>query len=101
MLDDTKLIKSILKNNFPNYKFSIQNKRPSQYIDSSDMTIIICDKSIEDEVVNILNKYTRGISIFKDDEYACRFGKICSEIYDISKEKFVDADIEFIEIKTK
>ena len=101
MLDDTKLIKLILKNNFPNYKISIQNKRPSQYIDGSDMIIVICDKYIKDEVINILNKYTKGISVIKNGEYACRFGRICSEIYDISKEKFVDADIEFIEIKTK
>ena len=65
------------------------------------MTIIICDKSIENEVVNILNKYTRGISVFKDGGYACRNGKIYSKIYDLSKEKFIDADIEFIKIKAK
>jgi len=99
LLDDTKLIKLILKNNFPNFRFSIQNKRPSQYY-GSDMTIIICDKSIEDEVVNILNKYTRGISIFKYGGYAYRSEKIYSKIYDILTEKFIEADIEFIKIKT-
>jgi len=101
MLDDTKLIKQILVQEFPNNKFSLKHKRPSNYIDSSDKIIITCKQEIKNNVKTAIDKYTNNIKIYESGSCASIGGDFCSKIYNTKSEKFVDADIEFIEIKSR
>lgn len=99
MIQDTKLIKQILKENFYGYKFSIQIKKPSQYIDYSDTIIIVCDKNIKDDVIKLIQQYISGIKIYNENSMASINRDADSKIYDILSKNWINVDAQFIMIK--
>ncbi len=63
---ETKTIKMLLSELFPNEIFSIQLKQPSSYVYNSDKIIIKCPNSVNtNDVIIALKQYAYGIDIFK------------------------------------
>lgn len=98
---ETKAIKTLLNELFPNQKFSIQFKQPSSYVSNSDKIKIKCPKSANiNNVITELKKYVYGIDIYKKGS----FGYI-SHINNIPYIEMpngnkVDMDmVEFIEVE--
>lgn len=61
---ETKTIKMLLNELFPNEIFSIQLKQPSSYVYNSDKIIIKCPNSVNtNDVIIALKKYVYGIDI--------------------------------------
>ena len=102
MREQTKAIKEILKSKYSTDKFKLQYKEPSNYVDSSDKIIVTCDKDIDiDEVINLLNKYTYGIQVYKQGSMAITCGNIEPKIYSVDMQSYTDADVmEFIEVRS-
>ena len=101
MRQETKLIKEILKKEYPDKRFKLQYRRPRNYIDSSDKINVICEKDMDiDEVIHILNNYTHAIEVYKKGSIgmiSCR--ETWSEIFSINENKYVECDLlEFIEV---
>jgi hypothetical protein len=99
MVEDTKLIKQILKEEFPNYKFSIRFKKPSQYIDYSDTIIVACNPDIRKDVIELVQQYTSGIGIYEKGSMTSVNGEVDPKIYNTLSEKWVEVNAEFIMIK--
>lgn len=100
--EQTKAIKEILKSKYPAEKFKVHYAETHNYIDHSDRIIVTCDRDIDiDKVINLLNKYTYGIQVYKQGSMATTGGNIEPKIYSVDMQSYTDADImEFIEIRS-
>lgn len=101
MRKETKLIKNILKSEYPNIVFSIRYKIASQYYDTSDKVIICVKEEKYENIKKLLSNYVKNIKITKYGELVSISGFSTPLIYDIKNNVWVDVDmLEFIEIKT-
>lgn len=101
MRKETKLIKEILKLHYPNNKFKFRYKVATNYVDSSDMLIVICDRWQDiDNIIYIINQNVFGIKVFKKGEIASIFiDDIESKIFSVKENKWIEAGLmEFIEV---
>ena len=102
MRQETRLIKEILKFEYPDKKFKFRYKTTHNYIDSSDTLIIICERRTDIEnIISTIKKYVDGIKVFKQGDIACIFNRyIESQILSIKTQEWIDAGLmEFIEIR--
>lgn len=98
--NETKIIQLLLKEIYPNKKFSIQLKRPSSYVSNSDKIKIKCPESInKKDVISTLKRYIYGIDIYEKGS----FGYIRhtnNTPYILMNDKKIDMDmVEFIEVQ--
>lgn len=64
---ETKVIKRLLGELFPNETFSIQLRQPSSYVYSSDKIKIKCPKSVKvNDVITALKHHVYGIDVFEE-----------------------------------
>ena len=98
---ETKVIKLLLKELYPNEIFSVQLKQPSSYISNSDKIKIKCPKSInKKDVIGTLKKYVYGIDVYENGNFGCmKHTNNISYIILMNGEK-IDMDmVEFIEVQ--
>lgn len=102
MREQTKAIKEILKSKYPAEKINVRYAETHNYIDQSDRIIVTCDRDVNiDEVINLLNKYTYGIQVYKQGSMATTYGNIEPKIYSVDMQSYIDADVmEFIEVRS-
>lgn len=66
MRDETKLIKTLLSDNFPNNKFYFKFCEANNYINSSDAIKIKCVSPCDlDEIISVLDANSKGMAIYK------------------------------------
>lgn len=104
MRQETKLIKDILNNEFPNQKFKFRYIQARNYIDSSDKIKITCEKNLDiEDVIKCISKYVLGIKTYRKGSVATIYEpynifnhpKIMSIVYG----EWIDVDVlEFIEV---
>lgn len=97
---ETKIIQLLLKEIYPNEKFSIQLKQPSSYVSNSDKIKIKCPESInKKDVISTLKRYVHGIDIYEKGS----FGYIRhtnNTPYILMNDAKIDMDmVEFIEVQ--
>lgn len=100
---ETKAIKEILKSKYSTDKFMLQYKEPSNYVDSSDKIIVTCDKDIcTDDVIELLQKFTSGIKIYKQGNIMSAWKLVEGKIYSVDDTKtYIEVDmLEFIEVRS-
>jgi hypothetical protein len=98
---ETKAIKLLLKELYPEEIFSINLKQPSSYISNSDKIKIKCPKSInKKEVISTLKKYVYGIDVYEKGNFGyIKHTNNTSYIILMNGEK-IDMDmVEFIEVQ--
>lgn len=103
MRKETKAIKEILKSKYSTDKFMLQYKEPSNYVDSSDKIIVTCDKDIcTDDVIELLQKFTSGIKIYKQGNIMSAWKLVEGKIYSVDDTKtYIEVDmLEFIEVRS-
>lgn len=102
MREQTKAIKEILKSKYQAEKIKVCYVGTHNYIDHSDRIIVTCDRDVDiDEVINLLNKYTYGIQVYKQGSMAITGGNIEPKIYSVNMQSYIDADVmEFIEVRS-
>jgi hypothetical protein len=67
---ETKVIKLLLKELYPNETFSVHLKQPYSYISNSDKIKIKCPKSTnKKDVISILKKYVYGIDVYEKGSF--------------------------------
>lgn len=67
---ETKIIKQLLKELYPNDKFMVSLRQPSSYIYNSDKIIIKCSNNIDkQDVIMKLKKHVFGISVYEKGSF--------------------------------
>lgn len=97
---ETKAIKTLLNELFPNLEFSIQLKQPSSYVFNSDKVKIRCPESTNiNDVIAELKKYVHGIDIYEKGSFGCIFHTNTTPYIEMPNGDKIDMDmVEFIEI---
>lgn len=71
MREETKAVKKLLCELWPNNKFYIRFKQAANYVDSSDTIKIQCENTLDKFVViNSIKKCVDGICVFKKGQFA-------------------------------
>lgn len=99
MRTETKIVRDILKKEFPNEKFLLYYKEPNNYCDSSDKIIINTNnEKVIDHVINVLKKYVFKVAVGKFTDVFSVGGKFDSRIKDIQG-NIIEFEPEFILVK--
>jgi hypothetical protein len=97
---ETKIIQSLLKEIYPNKKFSIQLKQPSSYVSNSDKIKIKCPEFVDvNNVIAELKKYVHGIDVYEKGNFGYISHINNTPYIEMSNGDKVDMDmVEFIEV---
>ena len=97
---ETKIIQSLLKEIYPNKKFSIQLKQPSSYVSNSDKIKIKCPEFVDvNNVITELKKYVHGIDVYEKGSFGYISHINNTPYIEMSNGDKVDMDmVEFIEV---
>ena len=97
---ETKIIQSLLKEIYPNKKFSIQLKQPSSYVSNSDKIKIKCPEFVDvNNVIAELKKYVHGIDVYEKGSFGYISHINNTSYIEMSNGDKVDMDmVEFIEV---
>lgn len=99
MRKETQTIKLLLKELFPNEKFSIRLKEASNYVDTSDKIRVTCAGIIDAEnIVDKLKQHTYGILVYKKGDISIIHGSSKSYIEMPNGDKVDMGMVEFIEV---
>lgn len=67
---ETKIIRQLLKELYPNDKFMLSLRQPSSYVYNSDKIIIKCPDNIDkQDVIMKLKKHVFGISVYEKGSF--------------------------------
>lgn len=100
MKREVRMLKSILRMEFPNSKVSVRLKQATNYVDGSDKMLVTLDNTNFADVRNTLQRYTRNVSVYRHKDIAARGGICDPYILDPASKEWVSMDIcEFIEVK--
>lgn len=97
---ETKIIKQLLKELYPNDKFMLSLRQPSSYVYNSDKIIIKCPDNIDkQDVIKKLKKHVFGISVYEKGS----FGSISNinstpSVYMSNGDEMDMGMVEFIEV---
>jgi hypothetical protein len=98
---ETKLIKDILRAEYPDARFHVRFCAAAQYVDGSDKITIKSPISYND-LRTTMQHYTRGICIFPKGMIASRGGECKPEVLNPQTKEWVDFDLcEFIEVDSE
>lgn len=102
MRPETKILKSIMKLEFPQSTVHVQFKPTRNYVDSSDKLVLTITNAVWRDILTTLQHYTRNVSICLQGELSSR-GGICSpSILNPETKAWVSLDCcEFIEVHIK
>lgn len=103
MREETKLIKTILSDRFPNNKFYFKFCEASNYINTSDAIKIKCVSPCDlEEIINALKNNSKGMAIYKKGSYESIYERrIKSQVLinnkweDIGMTEFIEVDYLF------
>ena len=71
MREETKAVKKLLHELWPNNKFYIRFKQAANYVDSSDTIKVQCENTLDEcVVIDSVKKYVDGICVFKKGQFA-------------------------------
>lgn len=100
MRREVKILKSILRQEFPNSKVSVHFKHAANYVDGSDKMLVSLDNASFADVRTMLQHYTRNVSVYRYREIVARGGMCDPYILDPASKEWVSMDVcEFIEIR--
>ena len=100
MRREVKILKSILRQEFPNSKVSVHFKHAANYVDGSDKMLVSLDNASFADVRTMLQHYTRNVSVYRYREMVARGGMCDPYILDPASKEWVSMDVcEFIEIR--
>lgn len=105
MRQETRLIKEILKSEYPDKKFKLKYRLARNYIDSSDKLIVTCSSDVDmNEVIDVLRKYVVCIKVSEEGEVESiylHYGRTnIPRIFSLESHEWVETDLmEFIEVR--
>lgn len=97
---ETKIIKQLLKELYPNDKFMLSLRQPSSYVYNSDKIIIKCPNNIDkQDVISTLKRYVYGIDVYEKGSFGY-IRHINNTPYILINDEKIDMDmVEFIEVQ--
>lgn len=97
---ETKVIKRLLGELFPNETFSIQLRQPSSYVYNSDKIKIKCPKSVKvNDVITALKHYVYGIDVFEEGSVGSVWTTDSTPYIKMPNDDKMDMEmVEFIEV---
>lgn len=97
---ETKMLKKLLKELYPNQRFSVMFVSAKTYIDTSDKLKVKCPKNLNiKDVIQQLQLHTFGITVYKKNTFAAINGNNNTSSLIFTDGSIVDIDmVEFIEI---
>lgn len=100
MKNETKNVKKLLKELFPQETFSVRFETTISYVDSSDKIKIRCPQNIDtDIVIQTLRQYVSNIVIYKNGTVVSISNNETPKLH-FSNGTIVDMDmVEFIEVE--
>ena len=106
MRKETRLIKTLLKENFPSVDFSVTLKQPKNYVCSSDKIVVLYDwdkcKIPSDVFIEYLQKNTKHIEVGVQGKQLVKLNYFQSLVYNIKTDTWDDVDlVDFIEVGYK
>ena len=100
MRREVRILKGILRQEFPNSNVSVRFKRAANYVDGSDKMLVTLDNASFADVRTTLQHYTRNVSVYRYKEIVARGGMCNPYILDPASKEWVSMDVcEFIEIR--
>ncbi len=100
MRREVRMLKGILRQEFPNSNVSVRFKRAANYVDGSDKMLVTLDNASFADVRTTLQHYTRNVSVYRYKEIVARGGMCNPYILDLASKEWVSMDVcEFIEIR--
>lgn len=102
MRHEVKILKTILKNEYPFSNISVRFLACRNYIDSSDKMLVNIDGVSFADVHNTLSHYTRNVSVYRHKDLMSRSGVCDPYILNPDSKTWISLDMcEFIEINVK
>lgn len=97
---ETKIIQLLLKEMYPNEKFSIQLKQPSSYVFNSDKIKIKCPESVKvNDVITALKHHVYGIDVFEEGSVGSVWTMNSTPYIKMPNDDKMDMEmVEFIEV---
>lgn len=100
MRREVRILKDILRQEFPNSNVSVRFKRAANYVDGSDKMLVTLDNASFADVRTTLQHYTRNVSVYRYKEMVARGGMCNPYILDPASKEWISMDVcEFIEIR--
>ena len=100
MRREVKILKSILRQEFPNSNVSVRFKQAANYVEGSDKMLVSLDNASFADVRTTLQHYTRNVSVYRYREIVARGGMCDPYILDPASKEWISMDVcEFIEVK--
>lgn len=100
MRREVRILKSVLRQEFPDSKISVRFKQAANYVDGSDKMLVTLDNASFADVRTTLQHYTRNVSVYRYKEMVARGGMCNPYILDPASKEWISMDVcEFIEIK--
>ena len=100
MRREVRILKDILRQEFPNSNVSVRFKRAANYVDGSDKMLVTLDNASFADVRTTLQHYTRNVSVCRYKEMVARGGMCNPYILDPASKEWISMDVcEFIEIR--
>lgn len=100
MRREVRILKSVLRQEFPNSKVSVRFQHAANYVDGSDKMLVTLDNASFADVRTTLQHYTRNVSVYRHKEIAARGGMCNPYILDPASKEWISMDVcEFIEVK--
>lgn len=100
MRREVRILKSVLRQEFPNSKVSVRFQHAANYVDGSDKMLVTLDNASFADVRTTLQHYTRNVSVYRHKEIATRGGMCNPYILDPASKEWISMDVcEFIEVK--
>lgn len=100
MRREVRILKSVLRQEFPNSKVSVRFQHAANYVDGSDKMLVTLDNASFADVRTTLQHYTRNVSVCRHKEIVARGGMCNPYILDPASKEWISMDVcEFIEVK--
>ena len=100
MRREVRILKDILRQEFPSSNVSVRFKRAANYVDGSDKMLVTLDNASFADVRTTLQHYTRNVSVYRYKEMVARGGMCNPYILDPASKEWISMDVcEFIEIR--
>ena len=100
MRREVRILKSVLRQEFPNSKVSVRFQHAANYVDGSDKMLVTLDNASFADVRTTLQHYTRNVSVYRHKEIAARGGMCNPYILDPASKEWISMDVcEFIEVR--
>ncbi|MBQ8806356.1 MAG: hypothetical protein IJZ68_07885 [Bacteroidaceae bacterium] len=100
MRREVKILKSILRQEFPDSNISVRFKCAANYVDGSDKMLVTLDNASFADVRTTLQHYLRNVSVYRYRDIVARGGMCDPYILDPASKEWISLDLcEFIEVK--